>query len=147
MNCMRSLLYFALLLTAVLLIVSCSDKGTDPRNNRTEGQLSQIPGCQHGSLGKFAAGDSCFSYQFAEDLHVNFCLDANCCPDSNRFAFASGIFRDTIIVSVRDTAEQLCRCSCSYTIRCEFAALPLDRYKFVCLYGDTVQYAVEVVRG
>lgn len=147
MNCMRSPLYPGLLLTAVLLIVSCSDKGTDPRNDQTEGRLSQIPGCQHGSLGKSAAGDSCFSYQFTEDLHVSFCLVANCCPDSNRFAFASGISRDTIVVSVRDTAGQLCRCLCSYTIRCEFAALLLDRYRFVCLYGDSVQYAVEVVRG
>ena len=146
-NRMRSPLCLGLLLLTALLIVSCSDKGTDPRNDQTEMQLSQLPGCQHGSIGKSAAADSCFSYQFTENLHVNFCLVANCCPDSNRFAFASGVSRDSIVVSVRDTAGQLCRCLCSYTIRCKFAALPLDRYWFVCLYGDSVQYAAEVVRG
>jgi len=129
-----------------LLTLSCSDKGTTPGDTQQANQLYQIPGCQRGALAKPTGGDSCFSYQFTADLLVDFCVTANCCPDSNRFGFVAKISRDTIVVAVRDTAAQECRCLCVYTIHCEFSDLPLNRYWFVCLFGDSVKYAVEVLR-
>jgi hypothetical protein len=143
---MTTLLRVRFILISGLLAFSCSDKGTTPGNIQQANQLYQIPGCQRGLIPKSSGGDSCFSYQFAADLLVDFCVAANCCPDSNRFSIAARIFGDTIKVAVHDTAAQECRCLCAYAIHSEFSDLPLDRYRFICLYGDSVKYAVEVLR-
>ncbi len=136
----------SLLLGATLLsMLSCSDQPTKSVTARA--QLYQIPGCSGHELAKAAAGDSCFSYKFAQDLVVDFCVSANCCPDSQRFQFTHDIRHDTILVAVADTAANLCRCLCNYVIHAEFTDLPRDRYVFCCYYGEAVVYNEKVERS
>lgn len=99
----------------------------------------QVPGCQQ----RRAPGlDSCFSYEFHEALTVDFCADGNCCPDSQRFAFTSAFLHDTIMVTIADTAAQLCRCTCPYVLRMTFNALPGNEYLFLCMREDSAGQAV-----
>lgn len=95
----------------------------------------QVSGC-NGSPGGLVAGDSCFSYQFHDALILDFCVTGNCCPDSNRFSFTHTVSRDTILVVVRDTAANLCRCTCSYLLRAELRNLDRDEYLVLCASED-----------
>lgn len=134
-----------LLLVVIFLTVSgCSDKGTEPEAGTY--LLYQIPGCGNAGLSKASPFDSCFEYTFGGDLDVSWCLPANCCPDTQRFALSSTILYDEIIVAVRDTARQLCRCNCSYSIHASYSGLPFDRYTFLVQYGDSVFYRETVYR-
>jgi hypothetical protein len=128
-------------------ILSCSNQPTDSEKQQTEVQavLRQISGCGGHELAKAAVGDSCFSYQFTQNLTADFCVWANCCPDSQRFELAHEIRNDTIFVAVADTAAHLCRCICKYAIHAEFTNLPRDRYVFWCHYDDAMVYN-EVVK-
>jgi hypothetical protein len=135
----------SLLLGATLLsMLSCSDQPTE--SETVKAQLYQIPGCGGHGLAKTAVGDSCFSYKFAQDLVVDFCVSANCCPDSQRFRFTHDIRHDTIFVAVTDTAANLCRCMCNYVIHAEFTDLPRDHYVFCCYYGEAMVYNEKVER-
>ena len=109
---------------------------TEPQTWDGEYQLYQVNGCQGGGLSKSITGDSCFDYQFDTDLILDFCVNANCCPDSNRFDLSYEIKHDTIEVAVKDTAADLCRCICSYIIHAEFYDLPEDKYYVNVLTGD-----------
>jgi hypothetical protein len=126
-------------------ILSCSDQPTEPEH--VKAQLYQISGCSGLGLTKAAVDDSCFSYKFAQDLVVDFCVSANCCPDSLRFQFTHDIRHDTILVAVADTAANLCRCICNYVIHAEFTDLPRDRYVFCCYYGEAMVYNEKVNRS
>jgi hypothetical protein len=128
-----------------LLIPTC-EQSTDPRG--ADVTAFQVPGCGN-HLGKTAVNDSCFSYQFHDALVVEFCMNANCCPDSNRFSFRHMVSHDTIMVSVSDTAAHLCRCICNYVLHMEFPGLPGDNYVFFCTrqdYSDRVVFYSERVR-
>lgn len=112
-----------------------------------EDAIYQINGC-NGSIGlrKSAEMDSCFSYEFTNHLQVEFCVNANCCPDSNRFDFEYHIENDVIFVTVMDTAEHLCKCFCPYVIHLELNKLPLSHYYFRCSYYDKIIYYEEIQR-
>lgn len=109
----------------------------------------QIPGCASGLAGS-PARDSCFSYQFDDALLMDFCAVGNCCPDSNRFSIRHSISNDSIVVTIADTAAQLCNCICPYVLHAEFYNLPRNTYWFICQRWDyssqALLYAVFVHR-
>lgn len=119
---------------ACMLFFDCSGSvGPESAQNT----IIQIPGCKSAQFAKTSAvNDSCLTYLFHDVLYVDFCASANCCPDSNRFAIRHSINRDTILVTIADTAAHLCRCNCSYFLHAEFHDLPGDRYVFVCQRQD-----------
>ncbi|MDZ7276304.1 MAG: hypothetical protein ONB51_17610 [candidate division KSB1 bacterium] len=108
--------------------------------------LLQVPGCQRAGPAGSGLADSCFSFQFENDLKLEFCVRANCCPDSNRFRLESVVRRDTITIAVTDTAARLCRCICPYLIRAHFRKLPEAHYVVVCNYGDSLYFMQHVYR-
>jgi hypothetical protein len=124
--------FLSALAAIATLLLGC-EKSTEPQNPRIVSY--QVPGCQ-AQLGKLASSDSCFSYQFHQALVVEFCMVANCCPDSNRFRLRSNVGNDTIFVSVSDTAPPLCNCLCPYVLHFEFYDLPRDSYTFFCTRED-----------
>jgi len=136
----KSVLVGIVTVAILVPLSSCSDKSAGPATGSLTIHLYQIPGCGGSGRARGSSVDSCFTYTFRGDLEVTCCLPANCCPDSQRFSLSSTIVRDTIRVAVRDTAQNLCRCICSYDVRAKFTALPLDRYLFVMQYDDSVWY-------
>ena len=128
----------------ILLLFGCKGNQQDITGVEqcVEAHIYQIPGC--GSF--FKTAKKCFNYSFDEKLIINFCLDSNCCPDSNRFLLNADIFADTIFVSAIDTAEHLCLCICSYQIESKISGLTQDRYRFFCQYLDSVYYDEVIYR-
>jgi hypothetical protein len=119
-NKMKRSLKVLLFSAVIILAFKGCDKSVEPDNG---GRLSyQVNGC----LSKSA--DTCFYYTFNNDLVTNFCVEANCCPDSNRFTFRHTIIADTINLYVNDIEEKLCRCICTYSLHTSFMELPLDSY-------------------
>lgn len=120
---------------------------TESQQRGGEFHLYQANGCQSGDLSKAAVGDSCFTYQFDADLILDFCVSANCCPDSNRFVLSTDMRSDTIAISVQDTAANLCLCTCNYIVHAEFYDMPEDMYYVNILAGDgQLLYEEEVWR-
>ena len=115
-----------------LLIPTC-EQSTEMQS--PDVRAFQVPGCG-GHFLKTTASDSCFSYQFHDALVVEFCMSANCCPDSNRFSFRHRISNDTIRVTIADTAAHLCHCICDYVLHMEFRDLPGESYVFYCMRED-----------
>ncbi len=76
--------------------------------------------------------DSIFTYSFTTSLILDFSVQANCCPDSNRFFISHSVVSDTITVLVSDTAGNNCRCICPYIVHTEFKNLPGDHYIICC---------------
>ena len=123
------------LFCAAALVHQGCGKSIGPESDQV--RIVQMPGCKSGQLGKSSLStDSCFTYQFHDALDVYFCASANCCPDSNRFLIKHEIRNDTILVTIADTAANLCRCNCSYMLHAEFQNLPGDQYVFVCRRED-----------
>ena len=123
------------------------EQSPEPQKWGGEYQLYQVNGCQDGELSKAATGDSCFTYQFDSDLILDFCVSANCCPDSGRFTLEQAIQNDSITITVLDTAANLCFCDCSYIIHAEFYDMPEDMYYVDILTGDgQLLYRQEVWR-
>ena len=136
---------------AVLVLAACftCQKSTEPEPWGGEYTLFQVPGCQSDALARSFSEDSCFTYQFETDLLLDFCVTANCCPDTNRFVLSSEIRADTIAIAVQDTAERICRCFCPYVIHAEFYELPRDEYVIAITadtYYDTLIYVENVHR-
>ena len=132
------------LVTFLLNLFACSGTVTDIKDEKSI--MYQIAGCQSNGLAKTNIEDSCFTYTFNQSLIIDFCVSANCCPDSNRFELSNNIRNDTIFVAVTDTAAQLCHCICDYKIHFEKYNLPLNSYLFYCSYNDEILYAVRVIR-
>ncbi len=107
----------------LLFCTGCADS-TEPDDGNTV--FYQNPGC----VNKAAVLDSCFSYTFTDKLVVEFCVEGNCCPDSNRFIFTQDITADTINITVTDIEANLCRCFCNYLLHYESAGLPLNSYQY-----------------
>ena len=126
---MRTFAFLAIILVA---IAGC-DKSTGPTVSTLTAY--QVPGCVSG-IAQQAPGDTCFAFEFQQKLFVQFCATGNCCPDSDRFSFRHSISRDTIYVTIADTAAQLCRCMCKYTLVMEFTGLEKNSYQFVCSRED-----------
>ncbi len=138
---------FLFVLAIPLVLLACKSS-TEPVTPTFLAQ--QVPGCI-AALGKGVAVDSCFSYSFHDALVLDFCMSANCCPDSNRFAFRHSISHDTILVVASDTAAHNCRCNCSYLLHTELHSLERDEYLVLCAREDYssqyIFYAVRVKRS
>ena len=138
----------SLSLVSLLLVIyslSCSeDSLTKSSVQDVQFFAYQVAGCNHNSLGKTAINDSCFSYSFTDTLKVDFCVLGNCCPDSNRFVTNYEINSDTLFITVSDTAANLCRCICNYTIHLDISGLQSDSYLFYCNYDALIEYKEQV---
>jgi hypothetical protein len=129
--------YSLFVLLLALLVFGCAEKSTGPAT--TANVIFEEPGCRPSYANKaLAFGDSCFSYQFQDLLVVDFCVSANCCPDSNRFSIDHMISADTITVTIADTAARLCRCMCRHWIHAAFYGLVSDNYTFVVYQRDSL---------
>ncbi|MBN2029042.1 hypothetical protein JW824_02255 [bacterium] len=134
----RYILFIALL----CCFLSC-EKSINPFENQAESfhlTAYQIPGCA-GPQSFFRNGISendRFYYSFEDTLKIELYVSANCCPDSNRFAYNSKIENNVIIFTVTDTAGNLCHCICDYRIHADFAGLIGHEYLFNCIYGDSL---------
>jgi hypothetical protein len=144
---MKTILITILAGAGVCFFFSCSSQTSDPEVLAQEKfQIYQVPGCVDSARNTIIDNELCFSYSFTDILTVDFCLPANCCPDTNRFEFSYIIAEDHISVAVADTTERLCRCICPYILRAEIHDLPLDRYVFVCTYDGEIWYSEEIQR-
>jgi hypothetical protein len=115
----------------IALLSSCTEKSTDPVTKAAPSFSYESSKCLAG-LAKRSLFDSVFVYSFTDTLIIDFSVEANCCPDSNRFEVSWSTVSDTINVSVADTAQNLCRCDCPYLIHAAFANLPNDHYVVRC---------------
>ena len=140
---MRNLI---LLLVLVLGFVNCRKAINESTESRGIGDVVQLDGCARGSLQKESEADSCFTWSFTENLTADFCVKANCCPDTDRFQLDYSIEAGAIHVTVQDTAQNLCRCICPYLIHAEFSELEKDSYHFFVEYNDSVLYDMQVIR-
>ncbi|MEE9464528.1 MAG: hypothetical protein V3W14_02990 [Candidatus Neomarinimicrobiota bacterium] len=120
--------FSSILLFSLISLFSSCEPTTEPVPWEGNYQLSESGGCKRQNLGLGTIVDSCFVYQFDNNLILDFCVTANCCPDSNRFEFSQEVRDDSIIIVVDDIAEDLCFCVCPYVIRAEFYDLPKDMY-------------------
>lgn len=132
---MSRVFWIGVLVCLIFSLLACSESTTKPK---TDSLVYQVGRCQHGALTKPVGGDSCFAVTFAQDLRVDLCLVANCCPDTNRFALSTQIKKDTILIVAADTAANLCHCLCTYTVRAEFSNPPLSQYLVLCSYRDSI---------
>lgn len=138
---------FVLVLSVLFYVFSCTtDNSTEPANATITFNAFQVGGCNSSSLAKIAENDSCFSYSFNDTLKIDFCVTANCCPDSQRFATDYDIKSDTIFVTVADTAARLCHCVCNYTIHLDLVGLSENQYVFNCNYYDQIVYDENVIK-
>ncbi len=127
---------FMLILSVLFYVFSCTtDNSTEPENETITFNAFQVGGCNSSSLAKIAVNDSCFSYSFNDTLKIDFCVTANCCPDSQRFTADYNIKADTISVSVADTSARL-----NYTIHLDLVGLSNNQYLFSCNYDDRIVY-------
>jgi len=130
-----------LIIFVLFYVFSCTtDNSTEPEDKTITFNSYQVGGCNGSPLAKIAINDSCFSYSFNDTLKVDFCVTANCCPDSQRFATDYDIKSDTIFVTVADTAARLCHCVCNYTIHLDIVGLSENQYVFHCNYYDEIVY-------
>ena len=140
---MKNSVLFTLMI-AFLLMLSCKD-ASSPENSFFNAR--QIPGC-NSTLKKVAGDDGGgFSYVFDENLQIKLDLNANCCPDSERFDYSCQISNDTIYFTVIDTAAHLCKCICNYTVTAEIGGLSNDEYTFICSYYDSIYYNEQVSKN
>jgi hypothetical protein len=124
----------------VFLCFSCKDKSTNPGTQSPISFSSQSSKCLSNGLSKNSGLDSVFTYSFTQNLIIDFSVNTNCCPDSNRFNISNIIGTDTLIVSVADTARSLCNCICLYMIHVEFGNLSNDHYVVRCRIGNSQGY-------
>ncbi|MBN1782900.1 hypothetical protein JW948_17325 [bacterium] len=137
-----------LILSGLMIFTACERQTTDTLKSDADMQadLVQLDGCQRGGLEKTAGQDSCFTWTFDDVLTTDFCVEANCCPDSGRFVLDYRIDGSLIHVAVTDTAGNLCRCNCPYLIHTEFADLTKDTYLFEVEYNGSRLYSENISR-
>jgi hypothetical protein len=124
----------------VVLCLSCKEKATNPETQTPISFSSQYSKCLSHGLAKARGLDSLFTYTFVDSLVIDFSVNANCCPDSNRFIVTHSIGTDTLIISVADTARSLCNCICLYMIHASFGNLSKDNYTVRCRVGNSHGY-------
>lgn len=130
---MKLIRYYILL--AIIFFAACKEKSTDPPVQTDESSLVySTSACASAMLGKQQATpiDSFCTYSFQEYLVIDFSVAGNCCPDSNRFLAQHEIRLDTILITVTDTARNLCRCNCTYFIHAKISGLTSNQYFVRC---------------
>ncbi len=120
---------------SIILLISITFCKENSVITEIEASIFQIPGCQPAitKITNNVLFDSCFNYTFLDKLTIDFCINGNCCPDSNRFLITHNIFKDTITIALTDIAPNLCRCICNYIIHGEFNYLSNDSYYIKCI--------------
>jgi hypothetical protein len=123
-----------LLLSSICSFFACEEKPVHLSQTIIPPVVAEASKCISPVLakGSISVIDSLFSYSFFQDLTLDFSVQGNCCPDSNRFEVNIEIRNDTILVSVNDTAKNLCRCNCLYMIHLRASDLAFDRYVVRC---------------
>lgn len=136
--------------TSILLLFLCNEKSFDWKSDISFSYRSSK--CITDANDENVFADSSFVYSFTDSLVIDFLVRANCCPDSNRFltTFDKSIV-DTLFISVTDTAQNLCYCTCRYMIHAVFQNLPGNHYVVRCKlnnYKGTFDpiYLVDVYR-
>jgi len=143
---MRKMILFILFL-AIFVNFRCSENSVKPQplDENVKITAYQIPGCLDDGL-KMTGLDTCFTYDFGDTLKIEFCVNGNCCPDSNRFVTEVNLQNDTIFVAVTDTAKDGCYCICKYIVHLDVDGLQKDKYLFYCDFppplsgADTLKY-------
>lgn len=121
----------------IFFCFSCKEKLASPESQSSASFSSQSSKCLKNVLSKSGGlFDSVFVYTFTDSLNIDFSVEANCCPDSNRFSISYNLSHDTIIVSVADTALNGCFCHCPYMIHVNFSNLPNDHYVVQCMIDN-----------
>lgn len=126
----------AAVVTTILVWFSCTEKTTNPDTQSTLTFSYKSSKCLLQGLPKRGLFDSVFVYTFTDSLVIDFSVEANCCPDSDRFKVSWSTAGDTINVSVADTAQNGCRCDCPYMIHAAFGNLPDDHYVIRCVIDN-----------
>jgi hypothetical protein len=77
-------------------------------------------------LSKDIKSDSIFTWSFGKELDVTFSVQANCLPETNRFACSYTVSHDTVIITAADTARDVAMCDCHYLIQATIRELTMD---------------------
>ena len=145
---MKVFVQIATVVLAAFILINVSSCSEESSTGHSTGAVIfseyQVPGCNNSGLDKTLYNDTCFVYRFDEKLSIDCCVNANCCPDSNRFDILQQIYGDTIVVTVADTAAHLCKCMCNYIVRLEWENLPKNAYTFICYAEDGLKYSESV---
>ena len=135
---MEKVMYYQkfLFVICVCTLMACKEKATEVNQAKEIFFSYETSSCISPALlkGTTVFPDSVFSYSFSDNLTMDFSSISNCCPDSNRFVLDHEIRQDTIIITVTDTAQNLCRCICLYMIHSEITGLPMNQYVIRCRF-------------
>ena len=135
---------FYILMAICVLFVFCEKNSGNSVESEQEQKTpnftsNQIKGCQTESLNRELVLDSMSDYSFfADSLIISVLVASNCCPDENRFSVSTAFLKDSIVVSIADTAESLCDCVCNYKIQIVSDNITQDSLYFSCTYSDSV---------
>lgn len=129
----KNLLLLLTIMIAVFSILKCSDEVVQ---STLKSSFYQVKGCNKVALGKVTGESPCFNYTFNEKLVLEFCVSGNCCPDSNRFETRALVEKDTITITVKDIAPNLCKCMCNYFVHGEIESLQAESYTVKCLLDE-----------
>ncbi|HEX2959950.1 MAG TPA: hypothetical protein VHO70_24150 [Chitinispirillaceae bacterium] len=133
---MNKLIY--LLITVFIVIVSCNQVATNCPEKNPLTVYSKASGCKR-ALYKSFSGDSICGYEFFDDsLKITIKVQANCCPETNRFTTSTSVKEDSVHLKVRDTAKELCDCICPYEIQTIIKGAAVDSIYFTCEYNTSL---------
>jgi hypothetical protein len=118
-------------LAVVLWFLSCNGQSVDQESQHPLSFSYRSSKCLS-AYSHVISLDSSFVYSFVDSLVLDFSVRANCCPDSDRFAVTHVPSIDTLIISIVDTAQNLCYCTCRYLIHVQFKNLQGDHYVVRC---------------
>lgn len=113
---------------------SCKDNSTGPNTGANVLFSGYSSKCLSNGLSKVASSDS-LSYSFVDSLVINYLIEANCCPDSDRFVLGYSINQDTLAIQIADTDQSTCKCVCSYNTHFVFLNLTGDHYYLNLIYS------------
>lgn len=127
------------LLLLLLFFIGCIEKSTE---TETFINIYQFGKCNSYYFAKVSSDSLCFKYRFENSLIIDFCVNGNCCPDSNRFVFNYKIKENQIDIFVDDIAPNLCKCICNYTIHADILGLSNTKYFVKCYIKDNGEYKI-----
>ena len=120
-------IFNTILLGAILLYCSsCKEKSTAPETTADIVFSGYSTTCLSHGISKVSV-DS-LVYSFTDSLVIDYLIEANCCPNSNRFILGYGINLDTLTIQIADTGRSECNCVCSYNTHFVFSNLSDDHY-------------------
>lgn len=123
-------------ITTLICIASCLQFSINTDENTSIMLYSKaIDGCQNNSdLERYSNTDNLQYEYFHDSLVIKVLVEANCCPEINRFKTSVFKSNDTLNLEVRDVEEQQCHCICSYEIQTVYKSTGIDSIYFTCEY-------------